>query len=87
VPSISTLTFAIHLADSSQVQGRASRRIFVHNELLKGAKLYAGDTIAVFATSDLSFPEGKHKVTYVGAARISSPHLTIASLLSLLSFI
>jgi hypothetical protein len=49
---ISSLTFTLRATDAN-VRGRAVRRIFLSDHALKLAKLFAGDVVALTATSDI----------------------------------
>ena len=49
--------FSVQLADSSEYTARASRRLIVNPDILKTAKLYAGDIIA------LSNPDNAKDIT------------------------
>jgi AAA family ATPase len=45
--SLCSKKFVVQLADSSEYTARASRRLIVNSDILKAAKLYAGDIIAL----------------------------------------
>lgn len=45
--SIALRTFVVAVADGSDPVSRASRRVIVHADVLKAAKLLAGDVLAL----------------------------------------
>lgn len=50
--SISARSFTVHLADTEETLSRASRRIFIHADILKVTKLVAGDVLAVASAQE-----------------------------------
>ena len=54
--SISVRTFVVHLADADETEGRASRRIHIHADMLKAAKLIAGDVLALACADETLNP-------------------------------
>lgn len=49
--SISVRTFIVRLAEAEESFSRASRRILIHSDILKTAKIITGDVLAL-ASSD-----------------------------------
>ncbi|OSX57094.1 hypothetical protein POSPLADRAFT_1061796 [Postia placenta MAD-698-R-SB12] len=45
--TVTSRTFVVHLADHSEATFRAARRVTIHADILKSAKLCAGDVVAV----------------------------------------
>ena len=50
--SISARDFVVHLARADETQSRAARRIHLHADLLKAAKLIAGDILALTSADE-----------------------------------
>lgn len=50
--SISARSFTVHLADTEETLSRASRRIFIHTDILKVTKLVAGDVLALASAQE-----------------------------------
>jgi AAA family ATPase len=54
--SISVRAFVVHLAEPDGSHSRASRRVYVHAEMLKVAKLIAGDVVALASADESQNP-------------------------------
>jgi hypothetical protein len=50
---VSSNTFTIRATDQVNVGGRAVRRIFLSNHVMKLAKLFAGDVVVLTAASEI----------------------------------
>ncbi|KAI0055886.1 AAA family ATPase [Artomyces pyxidatus] len=64
--SLSSKTFTVELADSSDVEGRAIRRVIVSSEVLKRAKLCAGDPVLLADVHSANRPDSQSMAYAVG---------------------
>lgn len=55
--SLSTKVFTIGVADPSELTSRASRRILIQADVLKAAKIIAGDVLALSTANSIQEPK------------------------------
>ena len=58
--SIAGRTFTVQVTDQSEAVSRASRRVIISADVLKSAKLLAGDTVVLSQTDSAA---GQHRVS------------------------
>ncbi|GJE86889.1 AAA family ATPase [Phanerochaete sordida] len=95
--SISVRTFIVRLAEAEESFSRAARRIFVHADVLKAAKVVAGDVLALTSSDEKGnerfysvgvawpVPDGPAEVVQVSPALLATARLTSGSKVKLYS--